>query len=393
MYDLKDKALIEALAYIPDPRKKRGIRYKYTDLMLMAIYAILSGYSGGGDIADYVEMNFEYFSKLLGIKKAPSHDTFSRIVRMTDFDYLSSTLGQWLSIHYPEIYKEYDNFKVLHIDGKSVRAATAKSEGEKPVYLLNAMYEGGTISLYTKQIGDKENETGQIVDFLSAMDLNNTIVTIDAAGTTEPILNHICNSNGYYLVPVKKNQKRLYETIEKTVEGYEKSGKFDTLKRVELTQSGHGRKERIRTTMISNTAFIFEQLGLDSFYGTIARVGVMDKLVSQKIDGKEQVTETRTFLITNLESISVENMQSIKLAHWNIEMQHWILDVQLNEDRDTSRKENAIKNNSIIKRFCMHIKYNCKYKEYRLSKFFMNNLFKIENVTEILAAQTENSSS
>ena len=43
MYDLKEKALVEALSCIPDPRKKRGIRYKYTDLMLITIYAILSG--------------------------------------------------------------------------------------------------------------------------------------------------------------------------------------------------------------------------------------------------------------------------------------------------------------------------------------------------------------
>ena len=50
-------------------------------------------------------------------------------------------------------------------------------------------------------------------------------------------------------------------------------------------------------------------------------------------------------------------------------MQHWILDVQLKEDRDISRKDNAVKNNSIIKRFGMHVKNNCKFKEYRLSNF------------------------
>ena len=80
-------------------------------------------------------------------------------------------------------------------------------------------------------------------------------------------------------------------------------------------------------------------------------------------------------------------MQAIKLSHWNIEMEHWILDVQLNEDRDTSRKDNAIKNNTVLKRFCMHIKKKCGRDDLTLNKFFMGNMRTIESITEMLAAQ------
>ena len=145
--------------------------------------------------------------------------------------------------------------------------------------------------------------------------------------------------------------------------------------------------------MISNTAFIFEQLGLDSFFGTIARVGVMDKTVTQRKDGKDQTTFKRTYLITNLEEMSVENMQSIKLSHWNIEMQHWILDVQLNEDRDTARKENAIKNNTILRRFCMNIKNRVEeYKKLTITRFNMTNMHSIEKLTEMLFKEPESNS-
>lgn len=385
--DVKDKSLKEVLMVIPDPRKERGIRYKYFDLLLMAIYAILSGYGCSVDISYYVELNFEYFSNLLGLKRVPSHDTFSRIIRMTDFDYLSTTLEQWLAVHYPSIFKRFEGKKVLHVDGKCVHAAAEISNGENPIYLLNAMYEGGTISLYTKQIGEKENETGQIVNFLSGIDITDTIITIDAAGTTDPILNYICSRKGYYLVPVKKNQPQLFESITRHVEELENSGEFEELQRAEQSNRGHGRTEVIRTTMIKNTEFIFKELGLNSFYGSIARVGVMDKIVSQKIRGELQKSVKRTFLITNLEEISVANMQAIKLSHWNIEMEHWILDVQINEDRDTSRKDNAIKNNTVLKRFCMHIKKKCGRDDLTLNKFFMGNMRTIESITEMLAAQ------
>ena len=39
-----------------------------------------------------------------------------------------------------------EKVSVLHIDGKAVKAAAAKSEGQNPVYMLNAMYEGVHLS-------------------------------------------------------------------------------------------------------------------------------------------------------------------------------------------------------------------------------------------------------
>lgn len=49
-------------------------------------------------------------------------------------------------------------------------------------------------------------------------------------------------------------------------------------------------------------------------------------------------------MITDLEEITAENFLKIKVAHWNIEMQHWLLDIQLREDEKTSRKGAAITN-------------------------------------------------
>ncbi len=45
--------------------------------------------------------------------------------------------------------------------------------------------------------------------------------------------------------------------------------------------------------MIDNTAFLYEELGMDSFYGSVARIGIMDKKVCREKDGKKETTETR----------------------------------------------------------------------------------------------------
>ena len=52
--------------------------------------------------------------------------------------------------------------------------------------------------------------------------------------------------------------------------------------------------------MLSDTSFIYEQLGLKTFYGTIARIGIMDKTTDMMKEGKEVKTETRSIFITDL---------------------------------------------------------------------------------------------
>ena len=381
------KNLREALSSIPDPRKERGVRYKYCDLILLIIYAILSGFSTGVDIVFYVEENFEYFQKMIGLKSVPSHDTFSRIMRITNFDNLASVLSTWLVKYYPETYKKYQEKKVLHLDGKAIRTASEKSKGEELIYLLNAMYEGGSISVYSKRVGEKTNEIGELPTFLNQFNLEETIVTIDAIGTNENIIKAIIDKKGHYLLQVKDNQSNLKIEIEKEIENLKLKNEYEKLETAQLELTDHRRHEIIKTTLIKNTQFIFEKLGLKSFYGTIAHVAVFDKTTEKLVDGHNQTTNTRALLITNLEGVSAENIQSIKLSHWNIEAQHWILDVQLNEDLNTARRDNSIENASAIKKFCLWIKKQDKeidQSKINVKRFAYKNAMNIERISKLL---------
>jgi len=383
--------LFEELGKIEDPRKERGVRYEYKTLLLIMLCAVLSGNYTGVDMEYYTELNFEYFKDNFNLKSIPSHDTFSRIIQMTNFESLSKVLNKWLETHFPEEYEKYNGNNILHIDGKAVKAGTKKSEGQNSVYLLNCMYEGGSISLYTKQIGDKENEKGQIVNFLSNINIKDTIVTIDAAGTTSNILNYIEENDGYYLVPVKKNQKHLFKAINDHIETLyntkdEKGiNDFDKLSIFKELNKKHGRVETYSVHIIDDIDPLIKTLGDKSFYTTIAKIGIIDKKTIKKVDGKEDETLTRSLMITNLESIDAESLHRIKLSHWNIEAQHWILDVQLNEDRCNSRKNNAIINNSILKRFSMKIKkYYTKFEKLSLNRFHLFNGHSMDNVLNTL---------
>lgn len=352
----ESRELIEILEDVPDPRRARGVRYPFSHLLLMCIYAVLAGHSAAMEIAYYVELNFDYFRELLKIEKVPSHDTFSRVLRYTDFKALSSSLGEWLRENFTEVYEKYQDKKALHIDGKAVRGGSEKSKGEKPVYHLNAMYEGGTIGVEIKRVGEKENEISGLPDYLKQFDLKDTIVTMDAMGCNQTVIKAIRKGGGNYVLPVKENQKKLFGTVNEEIEKITEKGVWDELERTEILQKGHGRLEKIVFRMLADTSFVYEKLGLKSFYGTIARIGVMDKTVEMMKEGKEVKTKRRSIFITDVENITVEVMQKIRAAHWNIEMQHWLLDIQLKEDQQTARRDDAITNGSILRRFCMAIK-------------------------------------
>lgn len=354
--DNECRELMELLEEIPDPRHARGVRYRFSHLLLMCIYAVLSGHSMAMEIAYYVELNFDYFRELLQIEKIPSHDTFSRVLRFTDFESLSGSLGEWLRQNFPCIYEKYGDKKALHIDGKAARAASEKSKGEKPVYHLNAMYEGESIGVEVKRVGEKENEITCLPDYLGMFDLSNTVVTMDAMGCNQTVIKAIQKGGGNYVLPVKENQKRLWETIRGEIEKRKEKGEWDSLECVETLGKGHGRIEKVVFRILSDTSFVYEQLGLDSFYGTIARIGVMDKKTEMKKDGEEVRTESQSLFITDIENITVEMLYKIRAAHWNIEMQHWLLDIQLKEDQQTARKDGAVTTAAILRRFCMMLK-------------------------------------
>lgn len=352
----ESRELMEILEDVPDPRRARGVRYPFSHLLLMCIYAVLAGHSAAMEIAYYVELNFDYFRELLKIEKVPSHDTFSRVLRHTDFKALSSSLGEWLRENFTEVYERYQDKKALHIDGKAARGSSEKSKGEKPVYHLNAMYEGGTIGVEIRRVGEKENEISGLPDYLKQFDLKDTIVTMDAMGCNQTVIKAIRKGGGSYVLPVKENQKKLFGTVNEEIGKMIEKGTWGGLERTEVLQKGHGRIEKIVFRMLADTSFVYEKLGLKSFYGTIARIGVMDKTVEMMKEGEEVKTKSRSIFITDVEDITVEVMQKIRASHWNIEMQHWLLDIQLREDQQTARRDDAVTNGSILRRFCMAIK-------------------------------------
>ena len=55
---------------------------------------------------------------------------------------------------------------------------------------------------------------------LDLLDIEGAIITIDAIGTQEAIVNKIVNKGGHYVLPVKENQKELRKEIKSQFDSY-----------------------------------------------------------------------------------------------------------------------------------------------------------------------------
>ena len=362
--------LYDALREIPDYRDPRGVIYRLPDLHFMMICAIFCGMRDAVEISEWIGYRLKDFRKLLGVKRAPSHDTISRVYIHTDWNYLTKHLHDWVECNYPGHLKRYQEKKVIHIDGKAIKSSAEKGKGEKPPYQLNVMEDGKTLDIRSLSISSKENEITRIPDILDFLDLTGAIVTIDAIGCQRKIMKKILGKGGHYMIPVKENQPTLLEAIKSEKARLVMTGGWKKLDSCTLERCDHGRAEIYRLTLIRNTAFLLEEIAVESELTSIGNIGVMEKTTTDKQSGERSVTTS--YIVTDLCDLTPENFLGIKLSHWNIEAQHWLLDVQLDEDHQRQRLGNSRTNSTAFRRLLLAMAKTADHPKWTVSKFMIH---------------------
>ncbi|MFD3734551.1 ISAs1 family transposase [Streptomyces sp. NPDC058632] len=99
-------------------------------------------------------------------------------------------------------------WRAVAVDGKQLRGSRAA--GGKAVWLLAAMDHTGT-ALGQQQIEAKSNETRAFVSLLHDLDLDNTVITADAAHTQHANGRWLRDRGAHYIAAVKGNHPGLLE--------------------------------------------------------------------------------------------------------------------------------------------------------------------------------------
>lgn len=371
------KSLLEIIKVIPDYRNARGRIYTIESIRFCIICGFMCGCYNAVDISDYIDLNFDFFKELLDLRSVPSHDTLSLCLRKTDWCTLSDELSVWLDNNFPEVVKKYGGYEMTSIDGKAIKGMTERVNGGKPRYFMNAQKSGGTISLASREVGEKKNEISELPGFISSLSIENNVITIDAIGTQQAVIDMILKKKAHYLLPVKSNQENLSEIIkaEAAIKRYD--GSCEKLPYCSLVKKGHGRIEEYKFRTLIDTTFLADSLPRCSSFNTIGNVAVIEKTTRAKEDGGWKAADTETmYYITDLTNCNPLTLLECKIDHWCIESSHWKLDVIMREDYQTARKENAGINMTIIRRLVMRLAQASDNPKDKKLKYFTSHCYK-----------------
>ena len=329
------------------------------------------------DISDYIDLNFDFFKELLDLRSVPSHDTLSLCLRKTDWCTLSDELSVWLDNNFPEVVKKYGGYEMTSIDEKAIKGMTERVNDGKPRYFMDAQKSGGTISLASREVGEKKNEISELPGFISSLSIENNVIKINAIGTQQAVIDMILKKKAHYLLPVKSNQENLSEIIKAEAARKRYDGSFEKLPYCSLVKKGHGRIEEYKCRTLIDTTFLADSLPRCSSFNTIGNVAVIEKTTRAKEDGGWKAADTETmYYITDLTNCNPLTLLECKIDHWCIESSHWKLDVIMREDYQTARKENAGINMTIIRRLVMRLAQASDNPKDKKLKYFTAHFYK-----------------
>lgn len=362
------KSFEEEASYISDKRHFSYVIHSLEEILITTILALMANCNTFVEIHIFAEVHYEWLKKYLTFADGlPSLSTFKRIISIINPKELEEICNEVFfkfikSYNNDLLYKDV-NIEIRDInslDGKTANSSNRNTrDGE--IQKTNAM-SAYSIKydkcLATEFIGDKTNEIPTAPILLSRLNIKNVIVTFDALNTQKETIKYIVNKQGYYVAPVKENQKSLYENIN---DYFTDETLLNNVKNKYIEEEKSHNQYEKRTYLFTDD---IDWLYKKSDWKDIKSIGVVIK----EIDNV--VVEVRYF-ISNLESKYVKLIANVIRNEWAIENKlHWYLDMCFQEDKNKCYLENSQKNLNIIRKFCLAILKLVKDK-YKLS---MNSL-------------------
>ena len=365
--------LFERFEVLEDPRDERGKKYKLIDILIMTIYGLLCGLKDFTNIADFMKLKEDYFTKLLNLENGtPSHDCLSDLYASIDSKQFMKIFIEWT-----KDILEKKTGKKISIDGKAIKSATDKINNGNIPYIVSAFIGEIGLSIGEVKVDDKSNEITAIPELLDLLDIEGATITIDAIGTQEDIVNKIVNKGGHYVLPVKDNQRILKKEIKSQFDSYNNLLGNPEVFHKSTVDKDHGRIEEREYYLTYNTSKITDK----EKWKTVNAVAYM------RVTRTEQDETTITdnyYIIDN--KIEIDKLIDAIRDHWNIECGlHWRLDVILDEDHSTNKVGNSIENLSIIRKIIFNLaSLDNRFGKVPLQRKLTRYMLDFENIEKLI---------
>jgi len=353
--------LVAALAKVPDPRARRGIRYRLVTVLALAVCAVLAGARSYVAIAEWAHDLPLGARVRLGLtvgRATPSESAIRRILQKVDPEALDRVVSDWLVARvartgplFPDPLGEpasqygagsgpariaplppgvpsprvpsprVPSPRVIAVDGKSARGARCGAD-DRAVHLLAAFDTRCGIVLGQSVVDGKSNEITAFTPLLDRVDVTDAIITADALHTQDEHARYLHRRCAHYVFIVKGNRPRLHQQLAGLP--------WADIPTVDLTQdAGHGRRESrtLKLAALHNAAtgpILFPH----------AQLAAQIVRRRRPTTSKRWHTET-VYAVTDLswQQTRADQLAEAIREHWHVENRlHWIRDVTFAED-------------------------------------------------------------
>lgn len=335
--------LLSVFSTIPDPRKDINISYELLDIIFITLTGVLSGAEGWSEIHEFANNKLEWLRKYRKLESGiPSEDTISRVIRAIDPIALNNAFINWVNS-----IREVSGQPLIAIDGKTLKLSR---DGEKhnALHSITVCCQQNDLVLAQMKSAGKKNEQQSVLDVLDLLQMEGSIITVDAMNSQKKIAEKIKECQADYIFCIKDNHKNLKQEIQ----SYFHKIQRDDSSLIDIYQehdAGHGRIETRTCYALPADPWI-EGLQEWSSVGTVL---LLERVREDKKTGKQE-TEKHVY-ITSLNNKAQELASQIR-QHWGVENKvHWLLDVVYREDDCRIRKGDGAENVAILRRFCLNL--------------------------------------
>ncbi|WP_141355174.1 ISAs1 family transposase [Zoogloea ramigera] len=333
--------MVEVFEGLEDWRNAQQTRHRLSELLTIAVCAVLSGADDFEDISQWGRMKLSWLRGFLSLDYGiASPDTFERVFAVLDPKSFERAFREWVAGVIPALRQE----QVIAIDGKTSRRTTSKAAAA-PLHMVSAFAAEVGLVLGQVATDQKSNEITAIPQLLRTLDVAGCIVTIDAMGTQTAIASEIRERGADYVLCVKDNHPKLLDSILLAQAGV--GGALQAVSTWESHNHGHGRDEwrRCWAFEAGDRLYKGEQwCDLKSF-----------ALVERTRTVGEKTSVERRYYISSFAPDAEKFMHAVR-SHWEVENRlHWCLDVQFGDDYARARAGHVAHNLALVRHIALNL--------------------------------------
>lgn len=347
----------EALAGLPEPRRRQGIRYPLRTVVVTALMAMVCGCDDAEAMGLWAKANADWLEELLPLPHGtPTQDVFLSVFAALNPEAFGAVLRAWAELLALRLAAGHGRH--IAVDGKTSRRSVDRQKGQSALHTVSAYLSGAGLVLGQCKTSDKSNEIKAIPQLLEVLDLRGATVTIDAMGCQTEIAKTIVDGDGDYLLAVKDNQptlrQEICDTFAQAADPRPRAVDEPPRPQVEVSEhidKGHGRLETCSVSLCRDLTW------MHSSAERWPELTYVVQVQRHRTDlSSEKTSHEYAYYIGSDANASVDRVAQRIRRHWSIENElHWVLDMAFREDEARHRAKNTAQNLTTLRHFALNV--------------------------------------